>query len=105
MARVESGRWTDHRHSNPPIIHQCRIDSILIGGNSHKHMDSPGNRFFVRATLADVIQLDKDLWKAVYIYCQELPEVQWVPNCNLNPVSNALDQKFVSKKFDILGVD
>ena len=75
-----------------------------MGSVVHKEIDSPGNRFYIRATLADVIQLDKDIWKLVYICCQQVPEVQWAPN-NLNPVHNALDQKCVPKKYDILDVD
>ena len=89
------------------MLHQCRIDSIIIGNNVYKEMDSPGNRYYLRATLPDVIQLDKDLSSLIYICCQQTPVlavVQWAPN-NLDPILDALDQKCAPKKFDILDVD
>jgi hypothetical protein len=104
----EQFRWSDWNPDDSKttdvLIHQCRIDSILVGSTYNEKMDTPGNRFYTRATLTNVIQLDKDISDLVFVCCQQTPEVQWAPN-NLNPDPKALEQKCVPKKYDVLDVD
>jgi len=102
----ECWRWPewDPLKTTDMLIHQCRINSVIIGRRVYKEMDSPGNRIYLRATLPDVIQLDKDLSCLTYICCQQSPVVQWAPN-NIDPVLDALEQTCVPKKFDVLDVD